>query len=77
MKILSFVGGLCFVLGLICVIWGVVEMYDGRDTMDLKRDASIIVDDGDFPRIGVAGAILGGIGLVIISVGALAGRRST
>jgi hypothetical protein len=70
------IGGLLLVAGLIGVAWGFFKMYEGRDKMDLERDAEIIVEDGDFPTIGIAGAIVGGIGLLIIVVGSVGGRRS-
>jgi hypothetical protein len=73
---LTSLGGLLLVLGIIGVIWGLVVMYEDRDTIDLGRDAEIVIDDGDFPSIGVASAIVGGVGLAMIAVGSLAGRRS-
>jgi hypothetical protein len=73
---LTSLGGLLLVLGIIGVIWGFVVMYEDRDTIDLGRDAEIIIDDGDFPAIGIASAIVGGVGLAMIAVGSLAGRRS-
>ncbi len=76
MRMLTSLGGLLLVLGIIGVIWGIVVMYEDRDTIDLGRDAEIVIDDGDFPPIGVASAIVGGVGLAMIAVGSLAGRRS-
>jgi hypothetical protein len=68
-------GGLLLVIGIVGVAWGVVEMYDDRDSIDINRDIEIIVDDGDFPRYGVASAIIGGVGLIFIVVGSLGRRR--
>jgi len=75
MRFLAGLGTLLFVIGIALVIWGVVEMYDGRDTIDVRADAETIMD-GDFPRIGVAGAILGSVGLIFIVVGSVGSRRS-
>jgi uncharacterized membrane protein len=76
MRFLAGLGSLLLVIGIALVIWGVVEMYEGRDEMDLRKDAEIIVEDGNFPRIGVAGAILGSVGLIFIVVGSVGARRS-
>lgn len=75
MKSLTMIGILLFVIGVIGVIWGVVEMYDDRDTIDLGEDVNIVLDDGDFPPIGIAGAITAGVGLMLIAVGAMGGRK--
>lgn len=77
MRLLTGFGSLLFLVGVALVIWGVVEMYDGRDSIDLREDAEIIVEDGDFPQIGVAGAILGSVGLIFIVVGSVGSRRSS
>jgi hypothetical protein len=76
MKMLVTLGGLLLVLGIVGVIWGVVVMYDDRDSIDLGRDAEIVIDDGDFPSVGIAAAIIGGVGLAMIAVGSIGGRRS-
>jgi hypothetical protein len=76
MKILVTLGGLLLVLGIAGVIWGVVIMYEDRDSIDLGRDAEIVIDDGDFPSVGIAAAIIGGVGLAMIAAGSLGGRRS-
>ena len=76
MKSITLIGVLLLVAGLAGVIWGVVEMYDDRDTIDLGKDYEIVFDDGDFPPLGVAGAIAAGVGVVLIGVGAVSGRRS-
>ena len=76
MKTITLIGVLLFVAGLAGVIWGVVEMYDDRDTIDLGKDYEIVFDDGDFPHLGIAGAITAGVGLVLIGVGAVSGRRT-
>jgi hypothetical protein len=76
MKSLTLIGILLFVIGLAGVIWGVVEMYDDRDTIDLGKDVNIVLDDGDFPPIGIAGAIAAGLGLMLIVVGSVGGSKS-
>jgi hypothetical protein len=77
MKTVTLLGVLLLALGLAGVIWGVVEMYDDRDTIDLGEDAEIILDDGDFPPLGIAGAIAAGLGVVLIVVGSTTGRKSS
>jgi hypothetical protein len=74
MKALTLIGALLLALGLAGVIWGGVEMYDDRDAIEIG-DEEIVLDDGDFPPIGIAGAIAAGIGLVIIVVGAATGPK--
>ncbi|MBK8207704.1 MAG: hypothetical protein IPK87_13085 [Planctomycetes bacterium] len=75
MKTVTMLGVLLLALGLAGVIWGVVEMYEDRDTIDLGKDAEIVLDDGDFPPLGIAGAIAAGVGAIFITVGAVGGRR--
>jgi hypothetical protein len=35
----------------------------------------VVVDEGDFPPIGVAGAIAAGVGVMMIGAAALAGKK--
>jgi hypothetical protein len=76
MKTVTLLGVLLLALGLAGVIWGVVEMYDDRDTMEIG-DSEIVFDEGDFPPLGIAGAIAAGLGVVLIVVGAASGRKSS
>jgi hypothetical protein len=73
MKALTLIGALLLALGLAGVIWGGVEMYDDRDTLEIG-DTDIVLDEGDFPPIGIAGAITAGVGLVLLVVGAATGK---
>ena len=75
MKSVAMIGVILLALGLAGVIWGVVEMYDDRDTIELG-DSEIVLDEGDFPPVGIAGAIAAGLGLVFITVGSVGGRKS-
>lgn len=75
MKVLMLIGAMLFALGLGGVIWGLVVMYDDHDEIDLGGDARIVLDQGDFPPIGIAGAITAGVGAVLIAVGAATGRK--
>ena len=74
MKALTLIGALLLALGLAGVIWGGVEMYDDRDTLEIG-DSEIVLDEGDFPPVGVAGAIIAGVGLVLLVVGAATGTK--
>ncbi|MCA8915107.1 MAG: hypothetical protein KDB90_06815 [Planctomycetes bacterium] len=74
MKTLMTVGAILLALGLAGMIWGGVEMYNDRDTFDVG-DVHVIVDEGDFPPIGIAGAIASGVGVLMIGTGAVAGRK--
>ncbi|MBZ0135487.1 MAG: hypothetical protein K8I27_03810 [Planctomycetes bacterium] len=76
MKALTLIGVLLFVVGLTGVIWGLVVMYEDHDAIDIGDDIHIVVDDGDFPPIGIAGAITAGIGVLMIGVGSIGGRKS-
>ena len=76
MKSLTLIGVILLALGIAGVIWGFVAMADDRDTIDLGDDAEIILDDGDFPPIGIAGAIAAGLGAVLIVVGSVSGKKS-
>jgi hypothetical protein len=58
------------------VVWGVIEMYEDRDTISLGKDVTIVVDNGDYPPIGIAGAVIAAAGLVLTVIGATTGRRS-
>lgn len=73
MKALTLIGALLLALGLAGVIWGGVEMYDDRDTLEIG-DTDIVLDEGDFPPVGIAGAITAGVGLVLLVVGAATGK---
>ncbi len=77
MKSFALIGILLFVLGLAGVIWGLVVMYEDHDAIKIGDEINIVVDDGDFPPIGIAGAIIGGIGVVFIVVGSMGGRKSS
>lgn len=75
MKALMLVGVLLLALGLAGIIWGVVDMADDRDTLEIG-DATVVFDDGDFPPIGIAGAVAAGLGIVLILVGGVGKRRA-
>jgi hypothetical protein len=75
MKSLMLIGAILLALGIAGVIWGLVEMTDDRDTLEIG-DSEIVFDEGDFPPIGIAGAIMAGVGLLMIGGGALAGRKN-
>lgn len=75
MKSLTLIGSILLALGLAGVIWGLVEMYEDRDSFDIG-DAHVVVDEGDFPPIGIAGAIGAGVGVLMIGVGAVGGKKS-
>lgn len=75
MKSLVLVGVLLLALGLAGVVWGVVDMVDDRDTLEIG-DTSVVFDDGDFPPVGIAGAVAAGLGVVLILVGGAGSRRS-
>jgi hypothetical protein len=74
MKVLMLIGAILLALGIAGVIWGVVDMYDDRDTLEIG-DSEIVFDEGDFPPVGIAGAIVAGVGLLMVGAGALAGRK--
>lgn len=76
MKILMLVGAILLALGIAGVVWGFVDMADDRDVIDLGGESQIVLDEGDFPPIGIAGAIVGGIGLVALVAGGVLGRKS-
>jgi hypothetical protein len=75
MKILVMIGAILLALGIAGVIWGLVEMGDDRDTLEIG-DSEIVFDEGDFPPVGIAGAIMAGVGLLMVGAGALAGRKN-
>lgn len=75
MKILMLVGAMLVAIGLGGVIWGLVEMADDRDVIDLGGDSKIVLDDGDFPPFGIAGAITAGVGVLLVIGGGMAGRK--
>jgi hypothetical protein len=50
-------------------------MYEDRDTINVGKDIEIVVDDGDFPPIGVAGAAIAGVGLVVSVLGTVLSRK--
>jgi hypothetical protein len=75
MKVLSLVGGLLLVVGIVGIVWGVIKMYEDRDTINVGKDIEIVVDDGDFPPIGVAGAAIAGVGLVVSVLGTVLSRK--
>ncbi len=72
MKVLTIVGSILLALGLAGVIWGVVQMQDDRDTLDIG-DTEIVFDEGDFPPIGIAGAIGAGVGGLLLVLGVATG----
>ena len=74
MKAITLIGAILLALGLAGVIWGAVDMYDDRDTLEIG-DEEIVFDEGDFPPIGIAGAITAGVGLVMIVGGAVGGTK--
>lgn len=69
------IGALLLALGLAGIIWGVVVMADDRDTLEIG-DSTIVFDEGDFPPIGIAGAVAAGLGAVMLFVGGVSGRRT-
>jgi hypothetical protein len=73
-KILILIGAPLLALGIAGVIWGLVSMYDDRDAIDVG-DVHIVVDEGDFPPVGIAGAITAGVGAVMIAAGVMAGKK--
>jgi len=75
MKTLTLIGAILLALGLAGVIWGVVAMQDDRDELEIG-DVNIVVDEGDFPPIGIAGAISAGVGVLMIGAGAMSGKKS-
>ena len=77
MKVVTLVGGLLLAVGIVGVIWGVIKMYDDRNTIEIGDDATIVLDDGDFPLVGIAGVVVGAAGLVVTIAGATTGRKSS
>ena len=75
MKTLTLIGAILLALGLAGVIWGVVAMQDDRDEFDIG-DVNIVVDEGDFPPLGIAGAISAGVGVLMIGAGAMGRKKS-
>ena len=75
MKTLTLIGAILLALGIAGVIWGVVEMQQDRDELDIG-DVNIVVDEGQFPPIGIAGAIGAGVGVLMIGAGAMGGKKS-
>ena len=75
MKPLMLIGVLLLALGLAGVIWGVVAKADDRDTLEIG-DSTIVFDEGDFPPIGIVGAVAAGLGVVLMVVGGVGGRRA-
>lgn len=73
MKTLTIAGSILLALGLAGVIWGGVVMHQDRDSIDIG-EMHIVVDKGEFPPLGIAGAIGAAVGAVMIGVGATAGR---
>ena len=73
MKTLTIAGSILLALGLAGVIWGGVVMHQDRDSIDIG-EMHIVVDKGEFPPLGIAGAIGAGVGAVMIGIGASAGR---
>jgi hypothetical protein len=74
MKILIYIGAPLLALGIAGVIWGLVSMYDDRDTIEIG-DSQIVLDKGDFPPVGIAGAIVAGVGLVMVVAGGVASKK--
>jgi hypothetical protein len=66
---------LLLVVGIVGIVWGVIKMYEDRDTINVGKDIEIVVDDGDFPPIGVAGAAIAGVGLVVSVLGTVLSRK--
>jgi hypothetical protein len=75
MKALTLIGSILIVLGLAGVIWGLVAKYDDRAEVKLGSDVNIVLSEGKFPPIGIAGAIVAGVGVVMTVVGAAGSRR--
>jgi hypothetical protein len=75
MKPLMLVGVLLLALGLAGIIWGLVKMADDRATLDIG-DSTIVFNEGEFPPIGIAGAVAAGLGAVLLVVGGVGGRRA-
>ena len=76
MKTVMLVGVLLILLGIAGTIWGVVAMVNDHDGIVLGGGSTIVLDDGDFPVVGVAGFIVGGIGLIVLASAGIAARRS-
>jgi hypothetical protein len=68
-------GTILLILGLIGVVWGIIEMNRGKE-IDPVRDVET-VSDGGFPTIGTAGAIGVGLGVIMLIGAGMAGRRSS
>jgi len=75
MNPLTIVGSILLALGLAGVLWGVVDMVEDRDTLEIG-DVQVIVDEGDFPPHGIAGALSAAAGVLFIAAGAVTGRKS-
>jgi hypothetical protein len=43
--------------------------------IDLGGDSKIVIDDGDFPPFGIAGAITAGVGVLLVIGGGMASRK--
>jgi hypothetical protein len=75
MQVVKLLATILLILGLIGIVWGVIEMNEGKD-IDPSRDVETVADGG-FPTIGVAGAIAAGLGVIMLIGAGMAGRRST
>jgi len=76
MRVLMIVGAIVLALGIAGIIWGVVDMADDRDVIDLGGDSQIVLDEGDFPPIGIAGVIGAVIGGLMIGASAMGRKKS-
>jgi hypothetical protein len=74
MKTLTLTGSILLALGIAGVIWGIVEMRADRDTFEVG-DVRVVVDQGEFPPVGIAGAIGAGVGILMIAGGAIGSRK--
>lgn len=76
MKILTLVGGLLLGVGIVGIVWGVIKMYEDRETVGIGDDIEIVVRDGNFPLVGTAGAVIGAAGLIVTLIGVTARPKS-
>jgi TRAP-type C4-dicarboxylate transport system permease small subunit len=75
MKALTIVGSILMALGIAGMIWGGIEYFDNRSSIEIG-DTNITIEQ-DLPPIAIGGAIAAGVGLLAIGVGAMGrGRKN-
>ena len=75
MRVLMIVGAIVLALGIAGIIWGIVDMADDRDSIEIG-DSEIVFDEGDFPPIGIAGVIGAVVGGLMIGASAMVKKKS-